>query len=150
MARYNAHEKYQLAIFSPFFATILLTIVVWVYMYIRRIHFIRTTNFKIDPKVRAEDFARASPLAVTTPSDNLKNLFEVPVLFYAISLYLFVTQQVDSTYVTAAWIFFVFRVLHSAVHCTVNIIMVRFYLYLASCIALFFMIFRAMSAHFFF
>ena len=150
MAKYNVQEKYQLTIFGPFFATMLLTIVVWVYMYIRRISFIKSTNYPVDQMVRPEDFARASPPAVLSPSDNLKNLFEVPVLFYAITLYLFVTKQVDSTYVTAAWIFFAFRVLHSAVHCTINIILVRFYLYLASCIALFFMIFRAMSSHFFF
>ena len=83
------------------------------------------------------------------PSDNLKNLFEIPVLFYATSLYLFVTKQVDSTYVIAEWIFFVFRVLHSAVHCTNNIILVRFYVHLISSITVFFMIFRAMFAHFF-
>ena len=150
MVRYNAKEHEQLAIFGPFFATILLTIVVWVYMYIRRIYFFQTTNYPVDQIKTAEDLARACPPAVATPSDNLKNLFEIPVLFYAITLYLFVTKQVDSTYVIAAWIFFAFRVLHSAVHCTINIIMVRFYLYLISSIALFFMIFRAMSVYFFF
>lgn len=150
MARHSAKEQEQLAIFGPFFATIFLTIVVWVYMYIRRIHFFQTTNYPLDKIKTAEDLARASPPAVATPSDNLKNLFEVPVLFYAITLYLFTTKQVDSTYVIAAWIFVAFRILHSVVHCTINIIMVRFYLYLTSCIALFFMIFRAMSAYFFF
>jgi hypothetical protein len=102
----------------------------------------------VDQIRRPEDLARISPPAVSNPSDNLKNLFEVPVLFYAISLYLFVTKQVDTAYVIAAWFYFLFRVLHSAVHCTINIIMVRFYIYLASCLALFFMIFRAMFAHF--
>jgi hypothetical protein len=148
MVRYNAHDRQQQAIFGPFFATILLTIVVWVYMYIRRIHFFKTTKFPVDQIRRPEDLARISPPAVSNPSDNLKNLFEVPVLFYAISLYLFVTKQVDTAYVIAAWFYFLFRVLHSAVHCTINIIMVRFYIYLASCLALFFMIFRAMFAHF--
>ncbi|UJR10638.1 hypothetical protein I4U23_014833 [Adineta vaga] len=149
MARYNVHDSQQLAIFGPFFATMLLTFIVWVYMYIRRIYFIQTT--KINPQLftRPGEFIRLSPPGVNNPSDNLKNLFEVPILFYALSLYLFVTDQVDTMYIIAGWLFFVFRVLHSFVHCTINIIIVRFYLYLFSCIALFFMLFRAMSTHFF-
>jgi len=148
MIRYNPQDDQQRAIFGPFFATILLTIIVWVYMYIRRIHFLKTMNVSTEKIKRPEDLARISPSYVSNPSDNLKNLFEIPVLFYALVLYLFVTKQVDTAYVIAAWIFFVFRVLHSAVHCTINIIMVRFYLYLFSSLALFFMFFRAMFAHF--
>jgi len=119
----------QTAIFGPFFATMLLTLVVWLYMYVRRIRFL--TSSKITPEEMAVPgaLARVSPPEVSNPSDNLKNLFEIPVLFYALVLYLFVTQQVDATYVTAAWVFVVFRVLHSAIHCTINIVLVRFYLY---------------------
>jgi hypothetical protein len=132
----------QQAIFGPFFATIFLTLVVWVYMYIRRIRFITSNNFsakELTPTV----FAQLSPPAVANPSDNLKNLFEIPVLFYALVLYLFVTQQVDTIYVTAAWVFVVFRVLHSAVHCTFNLIILRFYLYLIATLAVWFMAVRA-------
>ena len=84
---------------------------------------------------------------MSNPSDNLKNLFEIPVLFYALALYLFVTNHVDDTYVSAAWIFVAFRVFHSAVHCTVNIVTLRFYLYLASTLALWFMAIRAALSH---
>ena len=38
------------------------------------------------------------------------------------------------------------RALHSAVHCTVNIVMVRFYLYLLSTLAVWFMLIRAAFA----
>src|ERR671912_693712 len=93
----------QTAIFGPFFATMLLTLLVWVYMYIRRISFIKKNN--ISPKDLAVPgaLAQLSPAAVSNPSDNLKNLFEIPVLFYALALYLFVTAQVDATYVSAAF-----------------------------------------------
>jgi len=136
----------QRAIFGPFFATIFLTLGVWVYMYIRRIRFITSNNFtakELTPSV----FAQLSPPEVANPSDNLKNLFEIPVLFYALVLYLFVTQQVDTVYVTAAWVFVVFRVLHSAVHCTFNLIMLRFYLYLISTLAVWFIAIRAALAY---
>ena len=66
------------------------------------------------------------------------------MLFYALALYLFVTSQVDGLHVAAAWVFVGFRALHSAVHCSVNIVMLRFYLYLVSALAVRFMAARAM------
>ncbi|CAF1398295.1 unnamed protein product [Rotaria sordida] len=147
MVQYNIQENQQLRIFGPFFATMLLTIVVWVYMYIRRIHFISSMNLRPEQLIRPGELARISPPAVSNPSDNLKNLFEVPVLFYALAIYLYITKQVDTTYVVAAWIFFVFRVLHSSIHCTFNAIYLRFYCYLFSCLALFLMLFRAVLIH---
>jgi hypothetical protein len=137
----------QDAIFSPFFAMVLLTFLVWVYMYIRRIRFI--TRRRLSPKdLQPSAFAQISPPAVSNPSDNLKNLFEVPILFYVLVLYLFITKQVDVAYVSAAWVFVMFRALHSAIHCTFNLIMLRFYLYLFATIAVWFIAFRAVLAHF--
>ena len=137
----------QQAIFGPFFATIFLTLVVWVYMYVRRIRFIRSNNFSAK-ELTPTAFAQLSPPEVANPSDNLKNLFEIPVLFYALVFYLFVTNQVDAVYVIAAWVFVVFRVLHSAVHCTFNLIILRFYLYLIATLAVWFMASRAAMAYF--
>ena len=136
----------QTVIFGPFFATMRLTLVVWAYMYFRRIRFINRNDFGPEDLAPAR-FAELSPPAVSNPSDNLKNLFEMPVLFYALTLYLFTTQQVDATYVTAAWCFVVFRVLHSVMHCSVNIVPVRFFLYLLSSVAVWFIAARAALQH---
>jgi hypothetical protein len=137
----------QNAIFSPFFAMILLTLIVWVYMYVRRIRFI--TSRQLTPKeLEPIVFAQLSPPSVSNPSDNLKNLFEMPIIFYALVLYLFLTKQVDMVYVTAAWGFVLFRTMHSAVHCTFNRVMLRFYLYLCSSIAVWLMAGRAALMHF--
>lgn len=138
----------QSEIFGPFFAMMLLTLVVWVYMYVRRIHFLRSNDIDpVDLEVPGA-LANISPTAVSNPSDNLKNLFEIPILFYALSLYLFVTQQVDALYLGTAWAFVVFRALHSVVHCTFNLVMLRFSLYLISALALWFSFLRAGLAHF--
>jgi hypothetical protein len=91
---------------------------------------------------------RLCPTLVSNPSDNLKNLFEMPIIFYALVLYLFLTKQVDMVYVTAAWGFVLFRTMHSAVHCTFNRVMLRFYLYLCSSIAVWLMAGRAALMHF--
>lgn len=137
----------QETIFSPFFAMILLTFIVWVYMYVRRIRFI--TSRKLTPKeLEPIAFAQLSPPSVSNPSDNFKNLFEMPILFYSLVLYLFLTKQVDTVYVTAAWGFVLFRTMHSTVHCTFNRVMLRFYLYLLASTALWFMAVRAAGMHF--
>lgn len=130
------------AIFAPMMAMFLLTFVVWVYMYARRIPFITQNNLTPEQMTPA-GLANLSPPEVSNPSDNLKNLFEVPVLFYVLCTYLFVTNQTDSVYLITAWTFVVFRILHSAMHCTLNVVIVRFWLYFAATAAFWFMFFRA-------
>jgi hypothetical protein len=120
----------------------LLTLVVWVYMYSRRIPFLQKSRTNLNT-LTAVELARISPPVVSNPSDNLKNLFELPTLYYAVALFLFVTNQVDATYLIAAWVFAVFRILHSAMHCTANVVIVRFWLYCVSALALWFMVVRA-------
>jgi hypothetical protein len=137
----------QTAIFGPVLATMALTFIVWVYMYVRRIRFITSNDLAPGDLSAPGALAQLSPPAVNNPSDNFKNLFEIPVLFYALAGYLFATSQVDAAYLVAAWIFVAFRVLHSAVHCTVNVIMLRFYLHLFSTLAVWFIAGRAALAY---
>lgn len=137
----------QSAIFGPFLATVLLTFVVWVYMYVRRISFINANQISPTDLAVPGALEKLSPPEVSNPSDNLKNLFEMPVLFYALALHLFVSAQVDATYLVAAWVFVGFRALHSAVHCTINVVMLRFYLYLISSLAVWFIAARAILHH---
>src|SRR5260370_27298113 len=99
----------QNTIFAPFFAMIFLTVVVWIYMYIRRISFITSSKISQQDLAIPGTLAQISPPAVSNPSDNLKNLFEIPVIFYALVLYLFATEQMETAYVAAAWPFVAFR-----------------------------------------
>lgn len=138
----------QAAIFGPFFATMFLTLLVWIYMYIRRIYFITRRGVSSQDLAVPGTLAQISPPEVSNPSDNLKNLFELPVLFYALALYLFLTKQVDLPYLDAAWTFVAFRALHSAVHCTFNLLILRFYLYLIASAAVWFIAIRAAIGYF--
>jgi len=131
------------AIFGPFFGMLLLTFVVWVYLYIRRLAFIKANNIdaqQLTTPVRGEQII---PEEVSYPSYNFRNLFELPVVFYALCLYLYVTHGVDEVYVIAAWGFFGLRLLHSLIHSTKNIVMLRFIAYMASALTLWFMVLRA-------
>jgi len=132
----------QSMIFAPMFCMFLLTFTVWIYLYARRIPFIQRSNLSPEQLTPVE-FERIAPPEVANPSDNFKNLFEIPVLFYALCIYLFVTSEVDITYLIAAWVFVMFRVAHSAVHCTVNIVILRFWLYATATAAFWFMAARA-------
>ena len=132
----------QDAIFGPFLVMMGLTLVVWLFMFAKRIPFLNSVD--IEPNdITPAKLAEISPPSVTNPSDNLKNLFELPVLFYALALYLYAVGQVDNVHLIAAWVFVAFRAAHSAVHCTVNTVMLRFGLYAVSAIALWFMLLRA-------
>ena len=131
----------QSAIFGPFLAMMILTLAVWLLMYARRIAFLNSVELEAN-EITPAKLAEISPPAVANPSDNLKNLFEMPVLFYGLVLFLHGTVQVDTIYLIAAWAFFLLRVAHSVVHCTVNVVMLRFGIYAASSLVLWFMLLR--------
>lgn len=134
---------HQANIFLPFLGTQLLTMAVWIYMYARRLPFLVRTGMIKQAYISRATLASASPPEVSNPSDNLTNLLELPVIFYAVVLYLYVMRQVDVPYLAAAWVFFVFRVLHSIVHCTFNRVSLRFLLHVISALALWYMVVRA-------
>jgi hypothetical protein len=134
------------AVFLPMLATMALTAVVWFYMYAKRIPAMRRAKISVQTYTTPETVAEHLPDEVNYSANNLKNLFELPVLYYSLCLYLYVSGNVDTAYVVAAWLFFVFRTLHSFVHCTRNIVMLRFYLYAAAASVLWFMLGRALFA----
>jgi len=133
------------AILQPVLAMFVLTAVVWVVLYARRLPAMRKAGVPTQTYTTPDKGAALLPESVAYPANNFRNLFELPVLFYALCLYLYVTGTADATDVTAAWVFMGFRAVHSAIHCTVNIVIWRFGAYLVSTLALFFMIGRAVA-----
>ncbi len=129
-------------ILLPFVGMLSLTFVVWLVLYVRRIGYMRKNRVNPQDFTTPEKGKALLPEYVNYPAYNLANLFELPVVFYAICLFLYTTESVDQTYVVSAWVFFVLRVLHSIVHCTINRVMLRFKLYVLSALALWFMLGR--------
>jgi hypothetical protein len=123
-------------ILVPFVGMFVLTLVVWIVMYWHRIRAIRASG--ITPQTRA-DLDTLPPRAVSS-SANLQNLFELPVVFYACVLALIVTNRVDALDVACAFGFLLFRILHSAIHCTYNDVMQRFMVYAVSSLFLWVMV----------
>ncbi len=122
----------------PLLALVFLTFVVWVYMYVTRLSEIKRKSIdpqSLDTRVRGQALLTDSP----APADNLKNLFELPVLFYVAVLLSLVLMIQDQLLVQLAWGYVALRYVHSLVHCTYNRVMHRFIAYAASCLVLMFM-----------
>ncbi len=130
-------------ILQPVIGMMLLTAVVWVVLFLKRIPAMQASGLPTQTWTTPDKTVELLDEAVNNPANNFRNLFELPVVFYALSLVLFATNSVDAIYVGAAWTFLGFRVLHSLIHCTVNIVMARFLCYLAASLALWFMLARA-------
>jgi hypothetical protein len=130
-------------ILLPLLGMMVLTACVWFVLYARRIPAMRKAGRPTQEYTTPDKGTALLPEEISYPSNNFKNLFELPVLFYALCLYLFVTGTVERPDVIAAWLFFGFRVVHSLIHCTVNIVIVRFAAYFGAALALWFMLARA-------
>jgi len=62
------------------------------------------------------------PTHVNNTSDNFKNQFEMPVLFYALCFFFIVSGEVTQTVLIAAWIFTATRIIHALIQLTKNIV----------------------------
>lgn len=126
---------HQDSIFLPAAAMVLLTAMVWVRMYVDRIGEMRAK--RISPQKLSSSQAARELLQRANAADNFRNLFEVPVLFYALCAALAVSHQVTPLFVTGGWLYVVLRAGHSFIHITYNRVMHRFSAYVASTVLLF-------------
>ena len=65
------------------------------------------------------------PEPSATAIRNIANQFELPVLFYAVSILLLVTNGVNILTLLCAWLFVVSRIFHAVVHVTSNRLALR-------------------------
>ena len=123
------------AILLPVIALVFLTAVVWVRLYVERIRELRQR--RIDPQALATSASVGQTMQRVQASDNFRNLFEVPVLFYALCAVLVSAQHVSSFFVVGAWVYVALRYIHSFIHLTYNRVMHRFAVYVLSTVILF-------------
>ena len=81
---------------------------------------------RIHPQTASTSLQMASQLQNVQAADNFKNLFEVPVLFYALCAIALAVSHVPVWLAFGAWLFVALRVAHSVIHCTYNKVMHRF------------------------
>ena len=122
-------------IWIPCAALVGLTALVWFKLYADRLGEMRARG--VDPQQLATVSAAAGKLQRTAAADNFRNLFEVPVLFYALCAALALNGGSTAAYVAAAWAYVGLRALHSLIHVTYNRVVHRFLVYVASTLLLF-------------
>ncbi|MBP7705221.1 MAG: MAPEG family protein [Caulobacter sp.] len=124
----------QDTIFFPVIAMAALTFAVLVLVPLRRFRAVFARQ------VTAADFAlgesAAVPGHVMLANRNYMNLLELPVLFYAVCVMLFVTGTVDAVAVGIAWAYVAVRAAHSLVHLTYNHVLHRLALFALSNVVL--------------
>lgn len=121
---------------QPMLALMGVTAGVWVTLYAKRLPYL--LRHKIDPQsIRTPERMQAVlPEQVHYPSYNLRNLFELPVLFYGVCLTASQLNLQSALLLQLSWIYVVLRALHSVIHCTYNRVTHRFAVYLLSCLVL--------------
>lgn len=65
------------------------------------------------------------PSRTAQVANSYSNQLELPVLFYVLTILEWVTRHAGVLFVSLAWIFVIFRLLHAYVHVTSNIVRLR-------------------------
>ncbi len=119
----------------PLLLQVALTFVVWLVMYISRISEMKRN--KVEPQDLANAEAKNELLKnVAGASDNFKNLFEMPILFFLAILTALILVIQSPLLNSLALAFVLLRMVHSFVHITYNRVMHRFMVYALSSFAL--------------
>lgn len=99
---------------------------------------------KAKPGGRGQDLEGVLEDRVNWKSHNYTHLMEQPTLFYAVSVIIALLGAAAGD-VLAGWIYVALRIVHSIWQATVNVVAVRFVLFLLSTGALIYLAVRALS-----
>lgn len=111
----------QTAILWPMILQVALIYAIYFLMFLRRKAAVQAGSVKVS------DFRenRNEPPESLFVRNSLANQFELPVLFFAVCLALYVTNGASVVTVALAWVFAISRVVHAAIHVTSNRIRYR-------------------------
>jgi len=130
-------------LFAPVVALVLWSFVMCAWLYATRIPAIRQNNIAYDPRRPAEEFHAQLPAKVRWKADNYNNLMEQPTLFYAVALTLALLGADAGLNTGLAWLYVALRVTHSLVQAIVNIVLIRFAIFMTATFVLLLMSIRA-------
>jgi hypothetical protein len=131
------------SLIPPVLALIGWTFVMLVWLYATRIPAVRAA--KIDLVAVSRTGGKlALPPEVTRVADNYSHLHEQPTIFYALALAAQLANAVDGFSVALAWSYVALRVIHSLVQATRNVIMIRFFVFIAASVVLLLLLLRTL------
>lgn len=130
-------------ILAPVVALVAWSLVMWIWMYATRLPAMFKAHIVLDPNAPRGAQMEQLPPAVRWKADNYNHLMEMPTIFYAIALTLALMGEGGGVNLVLAWSFVGLRVVHSLVQSLVNIIELRFALFVLSTLTIMGMTFNA-------
>ena len=123
---------------GPVVALVAWTLVMMIWMYAVRFPAMRRKGISLKGRVGSKTGALDGVVEdqVQWKAHNYNHLVEQPTLFYAIVLALVLIDDRHEINLWLAWGYVGFRIGHSLMQATVNIVAYRFYLFLASSLCL--------------
>jgi hypothetical protein len=125
------------AILLPPTAMAVLTGIVWLRLGSDRLGELRAR--RIHPQQVATSKQMSEALQNVQSADHFRNLFEMPVLFYAVCSFIAITRLTTLFLLACAWGYVALRALHTYIHLTHNKVVRRFQVFVASTILLYVM-----------
>lgn len=130
-------------IIAPVVALVLWTLAMCAWLYATRIPAMVKLKVAYDPRKPIKEFQERLPPEVRWKADNYNHLMEQPTIFYALALSLALLGAGTGLNATLAWIYVGLRIVHSLVQATVNIIPLRFSIFMLATLVLAVMAIRA-------
>jgi hypothetical protein len=124
------------SLLAPVITLVLWTHVMCVWLYATRIPAIRRNRVALNPQESKEVFNARLPPEVRWKADNYNHLMEQPTIFYAVVLALAIAGGDSAFHATLAWLYVALRIVHSLIHASVNIIMLRFGVFILATLVL--------------
>ncbi len=121
------------AAFAPLFVQVALTFAILLRLGQARLHEVRAGSVDMRAYARGED---VWPQLATQAANAFRNQFELPVLFYLVTILAFLSGRMSVALVVLSWVFVVTRLLHALIHVTTNNVPRRFAAYTAGFIVL--------------
>jgi hypothetical protein len=120
------------AVLLPLFIQVTLTLVVMYTMAARRFSAVRGGKLRGPISLREPNW----PPYALQAEYNYQNQFELPVLFYVLTILSIITRHADLLFVILAWIFVITRVVHAYIHLTSNQLPHRGYIFIVGAVVL--------------
>ena len=128
---------------APALALVVWTLCMWVLLYATRLPAIFKAKVDFNKVRTANQLRAALPEKTSWISDNYNHLHEQPVIFYTLCFILALVTEHNELNAVLAWVYVALRVTHSLWQSFVNIIPVRFAIFVLASSVLFALAFRA-------
>ncbi|QQD18546.1 MAPEG family protein [Spongiibacter nanhainus] len=133
-------------ILTPVIVLVIWSILILFWMAAVRLPAIQKAGLGPDAGERTSELATQLDRKVQFKADNYNHLMEQPTIFYATALTLAVIGAGSGVNLYLAWFYVGSRIVHSLIHCTSNVVMARFSVFVLGTLALLAMAIRTLMA----